>query len=244
MFIENKYNKWYNSLVKRCQMRGLDKKCVDFYTEKHHIIPRSLGGDNSKSNLVLLTAREHYLAHWLLTKFTIDDSKFKMVCGFYRMTNQKTSTQQRNYTSRQYEVARKMHSRSKSEAYKGRKTGPRFLSENTLQKMRYNGRRTAEINKNKSKEEELKRRNKISESLKRKQPSENSLKNLVRGSGFNTSEGRAKANETRKRSQGKKVIVNCSVCFLTLKDAAIYFNLTIDAAYYRVKTSKFDWCEI
>ena len=39
------------------------------YYEKHHIKPRSLGGNDSEDNLVLLTAREHYLAHYLLWKF-------------------------------------------------------------------------------------------------------------------------------------------------------------------------------
>ena len=39
------------------------------YYEKHHIVPRSLGGKDTENNLVLLTAREHYLAHYLLWKF-------------------------------------------------------------------------------------------------------------------------------------------------------------------------------
>ena len=38
------------------------------YTEKRHILPRSLGGDNSKSNLIKLTAQDHYFAHELLAK--------------------------------------------------------------------------------------------------------------------------------------------------------------------------------
>jgi hypothetical protein len=39
------------------------------YYEKHHIIPRSLGGSNDNENLIKLTAREHYFAHLLLAKF-------------------------------------------------------------------------------------------------------------------------------------------------------------------------------
>lgn len=38
------------------------------YYENHHIIPRSLNGSNSSENLVLLTAREHFICHWLLVK--------------------------------------------------------------------------------------------------------------------------------------------------------------------------------
>lgn len=40
------------------------------YYEKHHILPKSMGGDNSKNNIILLTAREHYIAHLLLYKFS------------------------------------------------------------------------------------------------------------------------------------------------------------------------------
>lgn len=36
------------------------------YTEKHHILPKSLGGSNEENNLILLTTREHYIAHMIL----------------------------------------------------------------------------------------------------------------------------------------------------------------------------------
>lgn len=36
--------------------------------EVHHIIPRFDGGTNEKSNLVLLTTKEHVIAHWLRWK--------------------------------------------------------------------------------------------------------------------------------------------------------------------------------
>lgn len=36
--------------------------------ELHHILPRSLGGTDDEGNLVLLTHREHFLAHYMLHK--------------------------------------------------------------------------------------------------------------------------------------------------------------------------------
>lgn len=39
------------------------------YYETHHILPKSLGGDNNIENLIKLSAREHYFAHLLLAKF-------------------------------------------------------------------------------------------------------------------------------------------------------------------------------
>lgn len=43
------------------------------YSEKHHIVPKCLGGSDDKFNLVVLTAREHFLAHYLLTKIYPDN---------------------------------------------------------------------------------------------------------------------------------------------------------------------------
>jgi hypothetical protein len=55
----------YAALINNAQMRGLGK---GVYFEKHHILPRGMGGKDEVSNLVRLTAREHFLAHWLLFK--------------------------------------------------------------------------------------------------------------------------------------------------------------------------------
>lgn len=57
------YKKHYNLLIERARNRILNG-----YTEKHHIIPRCVGGDDSLRNLVQLTAEEHYIAHQLLVK--------------------------------------------------------------------------------------------------------------------------------------------------------------------------------
>jgi hypothetical protein len=61
IFINNKYTNWYNSIINNVKNRN-----ITGYTEKHHIIPSSLGGDNSKENIVSLTAREHFVCHLLL----------------------------------------------------------------------------------------------------------------------------------------------------------------------------------
>jgi hypothetical protein len=41
---------------------------IKFETEKHHILPKSLGGTNHKSNLVNLPYRYHFICHKLLAK--------------------------------------------------------------------------------------------------------------------------------------------------------------------------------
>jgi hypothetical protein len=109
---ESKYSRWYEALVTKAQNRT-----IDGYVEAHHIIPRSFGGNDSKANLVKLTAREHYIAHALLWKM-----KFagvygsKMAFAFNTFIN-KMVTEVRGvhhtYTisSRTYEVFRKEYSR-------------------------------------------------------------------------------------------------------------------------------------
>lgn len=59
------YNKHYNKLIDRARNRRYGD---GIYYEKHHIIPKCLGGKDSKNNLVLLTPEEHYVAHQLLIK--------------------------------------------------------------------------------------------------------------------------------------------------------------------------------
>jgi hypothetical protein len=73
MYLTNKYTHWYYNIIHQAQTRTLTG-----YFERHHIIPKSLGGNNSTTNLVNLTAREHFICHWLLVKMTTGINKQKM----------------------------------------------------------------------------------------------------------------------------------------------------------------------
>lgn len=79
-FLDNKYTKWYTRLCARAVGRQLD-----VYSEKHHIIPKSFGGLDDESNLVVLTAREHFIAHLLLTRMTSGMDKSRMFLAVRRM---------------------------------------------------------------------------------------------------------------------------------------------------------------
>jgi hypothetical protein len=104
------YKKIYNSLMSsRIDMkdkRKLEKKNGNYF-ERHHIIPISLGGNKSYSlrsdNIVLLTAREHYLAHRIL--WLIYRSR-EMGFAFHRMVFSESPLQTRNFNSKAYEAAR------------------------------------------------------------------------------------------------------------------------------------------
>ena len=69
------YEKVYNDLMNSRKSRGLDKSKLDYYTEKHHIVPKCMGGTNKEDNFVLLTMREHILAHYILTRIYPDNLK-------------------------------------------------------------------------------------------------------------------------------------------------------------------------
>lgn len=85
---------------------------VTGYTETHHILPRSLGGSDEKSNLVALTAREHFVCHYLLTKIYKYNSYewHKMNHAFIIMKSM-NNKQQRYFNSRLYDSARKNFSK-------------------------------------------------------------------------------------------------------------------------------------
>jgi small subunit ribosomal protein S16 len=105
IFIQNKYTIWYNSIISNAQTRTLPK---DTYIERHHIIPRSLGGNNEQSNLVKLTAREHFVCHLLLTKMTIGRMRYKMSKALTMIMSIRRVGDRTNYaiTSRWYDHAR------------------------------------------------------------------------------------------------------------------------------------------
>lgn len=63
------YQKHYDLLMSRARART----CPEGYVEKHHVVPKCLGGSDDPSNLVILTAREHYVAHQLLVKLNPSD---------------------------------------------------------------------------------------------------------------------------------------------------------------------------
>ena len=79
------YQKIYNSIIDRAKQRRWTRKTAGTYVEQHHIIPRSLGGSNNKNNLVFLTAREHFIVHWLLYKISTGIDKSKMASAWMRM---------------------------------------------------------------------------------------------------------------------------------------------------------------
>ena len=103
--LPNKYTKCYNQLVE--SRKAMNRQFRTGF-EKHHIIPKSLGGNDTKSNLVIFTPREHCLAHLLLAKMYSGTAKAKMIMALtslMKMRNKHRSV----LNTREYENLRKAH---------------------------------------------------------------------------------------------------------------------------------------
>lgn len=97
------YKKHYDLLIKSRSKLNRTKNKVIYY-ESHHIIPKSMGGQNNKNNLILLTPREHFIAHWLLYKIYRNRAT---ASAFYRMCHIGNGKMKRYIpSSRTYEEAR------------------------------------------------------------------------------------------------------------------------------------------
>lgn len=108
--LNNKYFKWYrNIIIKRLENPKLD------YHEKHHITPLSLGGSNEKENIVCLSAREHFIIHYLLTKFIVGRGFYSMMMAFQALSVYKSNTRKETYVnSRLYEANKRKISEANS----------------------------------------------------------------------------------------------------------------------------------
>lgn len=81
----------YNRLIARGKLRRLPSTA---YIERHHIVPRCLGGTDDICNIVALTPEEHYVAHQLLIK--IYPTETKLIHAAHLMCYSKTGTRPKN----------------------------------------------------------------------------------------------------------------------------------------------------
>jgi hypothetical protein len=105
------YQRIYNQIVNRAKTRKLEG-----YREKHHIIPKCMGGPNKKENLVELTAREHFLCHWILSR--IYPTNNKIGYAFWMMCNMSNVAKEEYIISgRAYQEGRERYVRGISGEY-------------------------------------------------------------------------------------------------------------------------------
>lgn len=116
------------------------------YYEKHHIVPRSVGGSNDRTNLTLLTAEEHWLVHLLLTRIYPGNTRLVYACQAMTMTggnNKRTTNKLFGRVRREYAEATSRRQKGRvvsqeqrdniSKALKGR-VAPHQLGDNNVSK--------------------------------------------------------------------------------------------------------------
>ncbi len=113
--IQNKYTEWYRLLCEKAKTRTTnrkDAKKILNYVEAHHIYPVSFNNSykTDKNNIVLLSAKEHFIAHLLLMKMFVDDRQAKMGYALLQFGRNKENF---TLTSKQFEFVRKLYSNSR-----------------------------------------------------------------------------------------------------------------------------------
>jgi hypothetical protein len=118
----NKYKKWYNQITNR------GKKSREPGLERHHIVPKSIGGTDDYSNITFITAREHFICHWLLIKiYPVGEEHWKMLNALRMMRAENPNQKRYNtkITSRVYAGLKEEYSKLQSQKMSG-ENNPNF----------------------------------------------------------------------------------------------------------------------
>lgn len=100
----------------------------DGYKERHHIVPKCMGGTNDEDNLIDLYAQEHFVAHKMLAME--HNNNYKAVYAFWRMCQTRSKNNASiDVSPDDYAEARKLHAQAMSN---------REISEETRRKLSEN----------------------------------------------------------------------------------------------------------
>lgn len=114
------YQKLYDKIINIAKLRNNVG-----YVEKHHIIPRCLGGLDTAENIVELTAREHFVAHQLLVKIHPTNHKLVFAANMMTVSSSTHNTQRSHnrtyeWLKKRYNIAAKINSTGKNNSNYGK----------------------------------------------------------------------------------------------------------------------------
>lgn len=115
------YRKIYMQLINKRKTEILDKTDG---TENHHVVPKCVGGSDSKNNLVRLKVREHFIAHWLLTKMYSGKERILLEFAFGQMSTFSKTNEYRRANSKLFERSKRAANDAKQLWY----SSPYFIS--------------------------------------------------------------------------------------------------------------------
>lgn len=166
IFIDNEYTKSYFDLIEYRKQNPLEKKRN---VERHHIIPKSLGGSNEKDNLVYLTKEEHTEAHFYLVRMCKHENHHESMVRAAHFKINTSNEKQKRYIvdnlSEEYHYIKSEYSRLMKGIMSGKqlRLGKTF-SEESRKKMSESSKGIEPWNKGKTLSEEY--RKKLSEASK------------------------------------------------------------------------------
>lgn len=151
------YKTRYDKLISYYQFNP-----AEGFVKKHHIIPKCMGGDNSLTNLVLLPARAHFIAHYLLHKAYPENRSLAHAFAMMGVCNNYQHRNSRLYEKSKIARSRALTGVSRPEWVKEKLRKPKSNTEN------YKKPKTKEHAKN------------ISKSLKGKPKTKEAIENSVK----------------------------------------------------------------
>ena len=163
------YQVIYNRIIERAKNRQ-----IIGYNEKHHVIPKCLGGNDDKENLVELTAKEHFLCHMLLCEIYPKNDKLKYALFLMSIGKRKKKEFSYNISGRTYERI-KVEWQTK---IRGKSKPKGFMSEELKQKISQSNKG---VSRNKGTKFTEETKQKISKAKKGKSLSEQHVVNLKIG---------------------------------------------------------------
>lgn len=107
------YQRIYEELIAYRRANPLRKE--ECYCERHHYVPRCLGGTNEAWNLVNLTAKEHFIAHHLLCKIMPDEGK--LLNAFIVMRAGKDKNRKLYISAKRYEMMKTKYGEFRKEMF-------------------------------------------------------------------------------------------------------------------------------
>lgn len=117
----------YHNFIQQCFQRQLPDT---IYTERHHILPRCMGGTNDKNNIIRLTHQEHYEAHKLLALEYPTNEKLQY--AWWNMSVRHNKYQEEIFVSADdYARARELHAHMTSKQFKGTKQSVEHIQKRT-----------------------------------------------------------------------------------------------------------------
>lgn len=123
------YKRIYEALILRAKGRVLEGYC-----EKHHVLPKCMGGTNDPENIVKLTPEEHFVAHQLLVKIHPDNHSLALAASKMCVSSRMTSGRMGR---KMYGWVRRRHAKSMSYFQSNKRNsqyGSRWITDGTENK--------------------------------------------------------------------------------------------------------------